>query len=154
MVRIGWSIALLAACGGAREMESAGDAPAQADASEVTADAAACVPLGACDWIDGYQRHIVGALAGAEDITPGMRLSHRASTSERDIARQFLIAELTALGYAPMRHDYTDGSYVGANVIVTLAATSGNGGVIVIGGHFDGVPAGPAAADNATGVAI
>lgn len=154
MFRVGWSIALLAACSSAPEMEATGDAAVQADAADVTPDAATCVPLGACDWLDGYQRHIVGALAGAEDITPGVRLSHRASSGERDIARQFLLDELTALGYTPMRHDYTSGSYVGANVIATLAATSGSGGVIVIGGHFDSVAAGPGAADNATGVAI
>lgn len=154
MFRAGWSIALVAACSGTPEMEAAGDAAVQADAAEVMPDAGGCVPLGACDWLDGYQRHIVGALSGAEDITPGVRLSHRASAEERDIARQFLLDELTALGYAPTRDDYTSGSHVGANVIATLAATGGSGGVIVIGGHFDGVAAGPAAADNATGVAI
>lgn len=114
-----------------------------------------CVPLTACDWLEGYERHIVGALAGVEDVTPGVKLAHRASVAERDLARQFLLDELTALGYTPMRHDYTFTGKTGANVVATLdATTTTSTQIIVVGSHFDGVPDGPAAADNATGVAM
>lgn len=154
MVRLSSTIALLAACSSdSPSGDMAGDA-GQGDAVQVTPDASVCVPLGGCDWLDGYQRRIVGALSGAEDISPGVKLAHRASVAERDAARQFLLDELTALGYTPQRHDYTSGSYAGANVLATLDATTGTGGTIIVGGHFDSVPAGPGAADNATGVAI
>jgi len=39
-------------------------------------------------------------------------------------------------------------------VIAKLDATSGTGGTLIVGAHFDGVTAGPGAADNATGVAM
>ena len=113
-----------------------------------------CTPLGQCDWLDSYQRRIVGALSGNEEISPGVTLTHRASIGERNAARQFLLDEFTALGLTPQRHDYTNGSYVGANVIARLDANAGTGGTLIIGAHFDSVPAGPGAADNATGVAI
>lgn len=53
-----------------------------------------CVPFAECEWLDGYQRRIVGALAGAEEISPGLRLMHRTTVMERDAARTFLLAEL------------------------------------------------------------
>jgi hypothetical protein len=114
----------------------------------------ACLPLGECDWLESYQRHIVGALAGGKEISPGVTLVHRASVSARNATRQFLVDELTALGFTPQRQDYTSGQQVGANIIATLDATAGGGTLLVVGAHFDGVPQGPAAADNGTGVAI
>lgn len=124
------------------------DAPAQP--TDASADASTCVPLSACDWLDDYQRTIVGALSGERDIAPGVRLLHRASIAERDATRQYLLDELTALGLTPGLHDYATGS----NVVATLPATTGTGGLILVGAHFDSVAAGPGAADNATGVAI
>jgi hypothetical protein len=153
MVRLATTIVILAACGNSPAPGVTADAARDPDGAMPDASSG-CVPLAACDWLDGYQRRIVGALSGAEDIAPGVRLAHRASIGERNAARQFLLDELTALGYTPQRHDYTSGSYVGANVIATLDATSGTGGAVIVGGHFDSVPAGPGAADNATGVAI
>ncbi len=126
-----------------------GPAPGD-DAPGGDSQVADCVPLGTCAWLEDYQRTIVGALAGEQDIAPGVRLAHRASVAERDLARQYLIDEFTALGIGVERHDYA----TGANVIATLPATAGTGGTIIVGAHFDGVPAGPGAADNATGVAI
>jgi len=114
----------------------------------------ACMAIGPCEWLDTYQRHIVAVLAGAEDITPGVKIAHRASIAERNAARQFITDAFSALGYTPQRHDYTSGNYVGANVYATLDTTGTNAGTLVVGAHFDGVPAGPAAADNATGVAM
>lgn len=153
MVRLWFAVALAAACSSAPPAEVKTDATVQPDVA-ATPDASVCVPLMQCDWLDGYERHIVAALAGAEDVTPGVKLAHRASVAERDAARQFVIDELTALGYAPMRHDYNLASNIGANVLARLEPASAGGGTIIIGAHFDGVAAGPAAADNATGVAI
>jgi hypothetical protein len=144
------TLVLLAACGSSSSKPAA-DAPIAVDAPP---DASTCTPLGACDWLTEYQRRIVGALSGNIDAEPGVRLAHRASTGERNIARRFLLDELTALGYTPRRHDYTSGSLAGANVIADLDANAGTGGTIIIGAHFDSVPAGPGAADNATGVAM
>jgi Zn-dependent M28 family amino/carboxypeptidase len=107
-----------------------------------------------CRGLVAYQRRIVGALAGAQDISPGLRLAHRASVAERDAARQYLIDEFAALGITAQRHDYVTSTHTGANVIARLEATAGTGGTLVVGAHFDSVPAGPGAADNATGVAI
>jgi hypothetical protein len=153
MARLAFVLSLVAACGSTPPAEVKGDAAEQPDMT-VTPDASVCVPLSACDWLDGYERHIVAALAGAEDVTPGVKLAHRASVGERNAARQFILDELTALGYTPMRVDYNLGGNIGANVLARLDATTGSGDLIVIGAHFDGVPEGPAAADNATGVAI
>jgi hypothetical protein len=129
-------------------------APGAASVDAAFEDASVCVPLATCDWLAAEQHRIVRALAGVDEVAPGVRLAHRASPTERDAARQFLADELSALGYTPQRHDYASGMYVGANLLATLDATGGTGGAIVIGAHFDSVAAGPGAADNATGVAI
>src|SRR5688572_9948258 len=152
MLRRSWLV-VLAACGGGSKDTPATDAPPAIDAAP-DADTATCAPLGDCEWLDAYQRRIVGSIAGQQDISPGVKLAHRASVAERNAARQFLVDEFTALGLTVRRHDYTAGSLVGANVIATLDATGGTGGTIIVGAHFDSVPAGPGAADNATGVAI
>lgn len=144
-------VLFVVACG-----SSGTPAPADEDATPADAptDASICVPLTQCDWLDGFQREIVGALSGEIEISPGLKLRHRASVAERDAARQYLLDQFTALGYTASRHDYTTPTHTGANVIATLDATEGTGGTIIVGGHFDGVPAGPGAGDNATGVAI
>jgi hypothetical protein len=140
-------LVLLASCGGSTPADMpVGDATVEHDAAPM--------PDATVDWLGDYQRRIVGSLSGAEEIAPGLTLAHRASVAERNATRQFLLAELTALGYTPAQQDYTSGSNTGANVVATLDATSGTGGAIVVGGHFDSVPAGPGAADNATGVSI
>ncbi len=129
------------------------DAPAPTATDAANLDAATCATPAACDWIEPYQRDIVGRLAGAQEIAPGVRLGHRANATEREHARVYLIAELTRLGYTAERHAYRAS---GTNVVAYLAAdAAGPGaGLIVVGAHFDSVPAGPGAADNATGVAI
>ena len=113
-------------------------------------DAPECTALGTCVWLDEFQHRIVSDLAGETEVAPGLRLMHRASVAERDAARTYLLAELMALGYTPVRHGYT----TGGNVVATLDATTGGTSLIVVGAHFDSVAAGPGAADNATGVAI
>ncbi|MBA3454248.1 MAG: M28 family peptidase, partial [Deltaproteobacteria bacterium] len=113
-------------------------------------DASECRALGTCVWLDDYQHRLVSELAGETEIAPGLRLMHRASVAERDAARTYLLAELTALGYTPTRHGYP----TGGNVVAMLESTTGGMELIVVGAHFDSVTAGPGAADNATGVAI
>src|SRR5688572_7107523 len=101
------SLLVLAACSNAPRETPADAPPIIADAP---ADASTCVPLATCDWLDSYQRRIVGALSGERDISPGVRLARRASVGERNAARQFLLDELDALGLSARRHDYTSGS--------------------------------------------
>ncbi|MEO8705369.1 MAG: M20/M25/M40 family metallo-hydrolase [Kofleriaceae bacterium] len=138
-------------CGGSSAAIDAPESPEPDTDSPPVIDAAVtCAPFATCTWLDELQHRIVGSLAGEREIAPGLTITHRASASEREATRVFLIAELEALGFAPTRHGYT----TGANVIATLAATEGSGGTIIVGAHFDGVPQGPGAADNATGVAI
>ncbi|HEX5062801.1 MAG TPA: M28 family peptidase [Kofleriaceae bacterium] len=146
-------VALLAACNGSSMSQSGDDTQPMIDAPKAPMIDAApvCTPLGTCDWLDSYQRHIVGVLAGVEDISPGVKIAHRESVGERNATRQFLDEAFAALNIPSQHQNYTSGSNVGANVIGTL---DGPGSLIIIGAHFDGVAAGPAAADNATGVAI
>lgn len=149
------AVLALAACGDGRPKAIDAAVPPDPDAAEIDAAApATCTPQ-ACTWLDDYQRRIVSQLGGASDISPGVRLTERASVASRDAARAYILAELTALGVPVQRVDYTRAQYTGANVIATLPATGGTDAVpIVVGAHFDSVPAGPGAGDNATGVAI
>jgi len=113
-------------------------------------DAPACFAPADCLWIEDYLREIVGKLAGAAEIADGLTLTARASVDERRATRTYLQAELTRWGYTPELHDYGSG----ASVIGRLPATTGDGALIVVGAHFDGVAAGPAAADDGTGTAL
>lgn len=135
-------LALAAGCGG--------DPAPATDAPPPPPDAPACVPLAACGWLDAYQREVVETLGGTREIAPGVWLDHRANPTERMLTRQYLRDAIAQLGLSPMEHTYA----TGANVLATLDATTGTGGLVIVGAHFDSVPAGPGAADNATGVAI
>jgi Zn-dependent M28 family amino/carboxypeptidase len=144
-------LAFAAGCGESDSADAADAAVALADAGGPDgAPACTGTMLECATWIQDYQRHVVGSLAGTLDIEPGVRLNARESESERDTARRFLVRELEALGLDVSLHNYG----TGANVVVTLAATEPNARVVVMGAHFDGVAVGPAAADNATGVAL
>lgn len=121
------------------------DAPADA------ADVATCPDPDTCMWLDDYLAEVLGKLTGVEPAAPGVTISRRATATERNAARQYLFDELTRLGLAPTLHDYGSGK----NVVVHLPSTTGSTMPrIVVGAHFDGVMAGPAAADNGTGTAI
>jgi len=162
MVRAMRLAALIAACAVLPACGSDG-AGSPTDASDLTGDAsptdgsltdAACTTPAACDWLEAYQREVVGKLAGAQEIAPGVTLAHRASAAEREHARVYLLAELDRLGIPAERHTYRAS---GTNVVGTLAPADGTpagAGLIVIGAHLDSVAAGPGAADNATGVSI
>jgi acetylornithine deacetylase/succinyl-diaminopimelate desuccinylase-like protein len=91
----------------------------------------------------------VAVLSGAEEIAPDVTLSDRASDVNRDAARDYLVAQLGAIGLDAELQPYAGG----ANVWATLDG-EGTGGVLVIGAHFDTVPNSPGADDNATGVAV
>ncbi len=155
-------LALLAAlavpaigCGDSGSPASDGSMPGD-DAT--TADAPTpCTALGECPWLADYQHRIVSALGGASEIAPGVTLQHRSSIGERDYARTFLLDEFAAISVPVMRVDYSHEGRNGANVIATLPPTEAANAsqpAILVGAHFDGVAAGPGAADNATGVAI
>lgn len=144
----------IAASGCGDDQGTAGDdAPPDAERiidAEIPLDAASCVAPAECLWIEDYLREIVGKLSGELEIADGVTLTARASAPERMITRTFLQAELTRLGYTAELHDYGSG----ASVLGRLEATTGTGGLIVVGAHFDGVPVGPAAADDGTGTAL
>src|SRR5687767_11830769 len=124
MLRLVPALLLVACSSEPPRMEQPVDAPTP----DVAIDGpAVCTPMGPCDWLASYQRRIVGSLSGERDISPGLRLAHRASVAERDAARQFLLDEFAALGITARRHDYTSGTLVGANVIATLDPTAGTG---------------------------
>jgi len=132
------------------------DASMADDATAVDA-AEPCTALGACPWLVDYQHRIVSALGGAIEIAPGVILQHRASIGERDYARTFLLAEFAALSITASAVPYTFDGRSGSNIIATLPPTDAANASqppILVGAHFDGVTAGPGAADNATGCAI
>jgi hypothetical protein len=175
--RLGVVLAVLVGCGGAgvpddvavpaddaggtgMDAEAPRDgAVADAPAADVArADTAApadarCAPgtLTPPPWLETYERETLAALTGAADIVPGVRLHERSTAASRDYARNYLRDRLTALGLAVEIHNYG----TGANVIATLPATIAPGTRrVVMGAHFDGVLAGPAAADNGTGTTL
>lgn len=116
---------------------------------EDDASSACLAPVDAPAWMDAYLAQHVARLAGAADISPGTRLTDRATVGRRTAARSYLLGELTALGLAVTSDEYG----TGANAVGELAATTGATDWIVVGAHFDSVSGSPGANDNATGVA-
>ncbi len=131
-------VLITAACGSEPATPADPDAPPgdPIDAADDSPDG----PPG--DWVEPYLREIVQTLAQGP----------RASVAQRNATRDYLVAELEALGLAPDLHT----SDTGANVIARIEPTVGGADTpaIVLGAHVDGVPQGPAAADNATGTAL
>ena len=120
-------------------------------APDVPSDPTRCVTPDACLWIEDVQRDIVGRLSGERAITSGVTLTRRASATQRETARSWLRDELRRVIPDADYHTFATGK----NVRATLPATVGAGASrIIVGAHYDGVPAGPAAADDGTGVAI
>lgn len=130
------------------------DSPAVIDAPAAVSDAPAaheCDAPDRCAWIESYQRDVIGRLAGREEVAPGVTLSHRASATERAAARTYIRDALAARGLAVELRAYATGQ----NVVASLPATTGASvSRIIVGAHYDSVPAGPGAADDGTGVAI
>lgn len=96
------------------------------------------------------EKEVVAALAGAADVTPGVRLADRASPANREAARVYITARLDALGLAPVAHTYGTGT----NVYAEIPSTTGARETIVLGAHYDTVARSPGANDNATGVSM
>ncbi len=145
----------LAACDGSVSPPRATTVDATVDATiDATADTTNSSP-DAGEWIEAYQREVIGRLAGTTEISPGVTLAHRASVTERSAAREYLRDELVARGLRATLSAYSTGQ----NVVVRLAATPGGpleaaASRIVVGAHYDSVTAGPGAADDGTGVAM
>lgn len=135
---------LAGACG---DDHGATDAALEPDA------APPCTPQ-ACPWLLEMQEEIVARLSGELPIADGVSLSQRATVEEREAVRTYLLAQLEALGVPASAQPYEQPE-AGINIVAELAATDGgDDGIVVIGAHFDSVPGSPAAADNATGVAM
>jgi hypothetical protein len=110
-----------------------------------------CATPDGCMWIENYQREIVGKLSGERPIAEGITLARRYTAAQRETTRSYLRDELRVMGFEADYHVYSTGS----NVRAVIAATGGSSAPpIVIGAHYDGVAAGPAAADDGTGVAL
>lgn len=107
---------------------------------DVATDAPSCVrPTTDATWVQPFVESAVGELAA----TP------RASSTERDRARAYLVDQLETMGWQADEHVYSGG----ANVHATMPPTSGAEARIVVGAHFDSAAVGPGANDNASGVA-
>jgi hypothetical protein len=84
---------------------------------------------------------------------------HPIGSAEHDRVRDYLVAQLTALGLAPeiQRATGVTPRYEVAgtveNIVARLKGTSGGTDVVALVAHYDSVPAGPGAGDDGAGVA-
>lgn len=126
-----------------------------ADSSGDVADGGGAAACGALPPLDGpatvaYESDTVASLAGAAEITPGVRLRDRSSPANRQIAREYLTRRFGDLSLVPLQHAYGTGT----NVYAELPSISSGRDWVVLGAHFDTVARSPGANDNATGVAM
>jgi hypothetical protein len=141
--------------GGAAGRDAGSDGTITIDAAGDRADSppsdgGACpIPDPKDTTITPYQSDIVSRLAGQTDITPGVKLTNRATTTNRQAAREYMKTLFQDLGLTPMEHAYGTGT----NIYATLAATTAGAQSVVFGAHYDSVMVSPGANDNATGVA-
>lgn len=129
----------LAACGGpdaTTDVDGGVDPDGGPDAPPGCARPALAAP-----WLRDFLTTSMGSLAAAP----------RSTGSQRTTARTYLGAQLTAMGWTPLPHDYPGGS----NVVATIPATmGGTGKEIIVGAHFDTVSGSPGANDNASGSVV
>jgi hypothetical protein len=84
---------------------------------------------------------------------------HPIGSAEHDRVRDFLVAQLTALGLTPeiQRATGVTARYEVAgtveNIVARLKGTSGAADALALVSHYDSVPAGPGAGDDGAGVA-
>ncbi len=102
-------------------------------------------------WLGGYLDEIVGRLAGATELSPGVTLAERSTPMNRAATADWLETEFAALDLDVERHAY---AAQGTNIVGRLPATESGGRTLIVGAHFDSVPGSPGANDNATGVAF
>jgi hypothetical protein len=125
--------------------------PSDVSVDKAPIDPWRCATPDACVWIENYQREVVGKLSGERPIAEGITLTRRFTAAQRETTRSYLRDELRAMGFEADYHVYSTGS----NVRAVIAATgASNAPPILLGAHYDGVSAGPAAADDGTGVAL
>ena len=74
----------------------------------------------------------------------------RYTEAERDLTRAYLIKSLKQLGWKPELQTFEGG----VNIFAQRQGTDAKAGSILVGAHYDTVPASPGADDNATGVAV
>jgi hypothetical protein len=95
------------------------------------------------------------ALRHVEQIAGG---PHPMGTEAHDRARDYIVAQLTALGIRPQIQVTTavgtryQSSGRVQNILAYLPGSSSNGKAVLVVVHYDGVGAGPAAADDGAGV--
>lgn len=70
-----------------------------------------------------------------------------------EAAADYIAENFRLLGYAPLDEPFTSRGARVRNIIAELPGQLADGGIIVVGAHYDSVPGGPGANDNATGVA-
>jgi len=142
--------AVLAACGDdigeVADDDGGGSDGAEPDPPEIRCR----LSLGCPEWLDEYEREVLGALTGERAIDGDVALGARFTAQERALTRAYIAGELTRLGLEPQLHDYGDG----ANVFAELPATGDGDSLIVMGAHLDTVAGAPGAADDGTGVAL
>jgi hypothetical protein len=97
------------------------------------------------------QKEILAKLTGESEIQPGVKLANRATTETKQAARAYLVDLLKGFGLEPKRQPY--GTAGGVNIYAILAGDHSSTGTIVLGAHYDSVPAGPGANDDGSGVA-
>ncbi|MDQ6830048.1 MAG: M28 family peptidase [Gemmatimonadota bacterium] len=85
---------------------------------------------------------------------------HPAGSEDHARVRAYLVTELTALGLTPEVQEatgvgtrYSAGAHV-ANVLARVPGAHPGGPAVLLVAHYDGVPAGPAAGDDAAGSAV
>ena len=134
-------LAGLLACAPASEPVAVEEPALNATCEETPFDVAAATAL---------QKEVVAVLAGAADVTPGVRLADRAAVANRAAARTYLGTQLETLGLVPRTHAYGSGT----NVYAEIPSTTGARETVVLGAHYDSVARSPGANDNATGVSM
>lgn len=97
-------------------------------------------PLLDAPWLAAYVTDVVGELSAAP----------RATFTQRETARAYLVQQLAALGWSPEQHTFNNG----INVYATIPATTGSEPEVIVGAHFDTVTGSPGANDNASGAAV
>jgi len=94
------------------------------------------------------------------DVAAIARRPHPLGSEEHDRVRDYIVGRLRALGLTPMvQNDTGHGTrhrFSGpvANIAALIPGRSADSAVVMLVAHYDGVPTGPAAADDGSGCAI
>lgn len=98
--------------------------------------------------IENQVRSDVNFLAGqiGERNIPG-------KSAQLEQAAEFIVGSMSASGYQPHSQWYTVGRNNCRNIESEIRGRDRPGEVVIVGAHYDSVPGGPGADDNASGVA-